>query len=266
MRTHMFRAIQWDKEFKFNSALHMVHLATNRQPTAQRAFICACIKHVMPKDIVGYEELHAFLTNIELGAVIGSAYLPPIVSLPIRCGRSLGCYWTYLAAKYEVWPLQQPLGPNSLTFPTLDWLDYVLRPHTITEEIYAAAYCACVPAIASSRALLLSMLYCAAVTVMTTVTNLQQHANWRLAALKDVLGNPFLAPPKVYDWKYNHTVQTMAKTIVKEDRFEDMPILADALEDAGCADDAILSHLRTPDTVHLPACWVLRALLKGQKL
>jgi hypothetical protein len=37
-------------------------------------------------------------------------------------------------------------------------------------------------------------------------------------------------------------------------------VLADALEDAGCTDDAVLSHLRGPGP-HVRGCWVIDALL-----
>lgn len=40
-----------------------------------------------------------------------------------------------------------------------------------------------------------------------------------------------------------------------------LPILADALEEAGCSDDAILRHLREPGQQHWPGCFVLRAIL-----
>jgi hypothetical protein len=39
-----------------------------------------------------------------------------------------------------------------------------------------------------------------------------------------------------------------------------LAVLADALEEAGCADDAILSHLRSPDP-HVRGCWALDLIL-----
>jgi hypothetical protein len=40
----------------------------------------------------------------------------------------------------------------------------------------------------------------------------------------------------------------------------DVPILADALEDAGCTDAAIVRHLREAPA-HARGCWVLDLLL-----
>jgi hypothetical protein len=43
-------------------------------------------------------------------------------------------------------------------------------------------------------------------------------------------------------------------------RFEDRPILADALEDAGCDNAHILNHCRHPGE-HLRGCWLVDLLL-----
>src|SRR5205807_1217129 len=53
-----------------------------------------------------------------------------------------------------------------------------------------------------------------------------------------VLDSPLLA------WN-DATIPKLAQAIRDEEAFERMPILADALEDAGCANEQILGHLRT---------------------
>jgi hypothetical protein len=50
----------------------------------------------------------------------------------------------------------------------------------------------------------------------------------------------------------------MARAIYDGHRFTDLPILADALEEAGCTDAAILAHCRTGE--HVRGCWALDAL------
>ncbi|QDU20371.1 hypothetical protein ETAA1_23230 [Urbifossiella limnaea] len=42
--------------------------------------------------------------------------------------------------------------------------------------------------------------------------------------------------------------------------FAPMPVLADALEDAGCADNDILAHCRG-DGPHVRGCWVVDLVL-----
>jgi ATP-dependent Clp protease ATP-binding subunit ClpA len=52
----------------------------------------------------------------------------------------------------------------------------------------------------------------------------------------------------------------VARAIYEERRWGDLPVLADALEDAGCTDREILDHCRRPGE-HGPGCWVLDLLL-----
>jgi hypothetical protein len=52
----------------------------------------------------------------------------------------------------------------------------------------------------------------------------------------------------------------MAQAIYNDRRFSDLPILADALEEAGCTDPDILTHCRGPGP-HVRGCWVIDLLL-----
>jgi hypothetical protein len=40
-----------------------------------------------------------------------------------------------------------------------------------------------------------------------------------------------------------------------------LAVLADALEEAGCADPDILGHLRQPGLVHVRGCWIVDLIL-----
>jgi serine/threonine protein kinase len=55
-------------------------------------------------------------------------------------------------------------------------------------------------------------------------------------------------------------VVRMARAINEEGRFDDLPVLADALEDAGCSDEAILTHCRKQGP-HVRGCWVVDLLV-----
>jgi hypothetical protein len=85
------------------------------------------------------------------------------------------------------------------------------------------------------------------------------------ALLREVVGNPFRACiiDSVWQAWNDGTIPRMAQRIYDERRFEDMPILADALEDAGCCDEAILTHCRA-ETGHVRGCWLLD-LLTGKE-
>jgi hypothetical protein len=56
------------------------------------------------------------------------------------------------------------------------------------------------------------------------------------------------------------TIRKMAQVIYDDSAFDRLPLLADALEDAGCDDADILSHCRTPGE-HVRGCWVVDLLL-----
>ncbi len=66
--------------------------------------------------------------------------------------------------------------------------------------------------------------------------------------------------PSLLGWN-DGTILKLAQAIRDERAFEQMPILADALEDAGCANEQILGHLRGPGPHHR-ACWCLALILE----
>ncbi len=55
-------------------------------------------------------------------------------------------------------------------------------------------------------------------------------------------------------------VRKMAQAIHDDRRFSDLPLLADALEEAGCCDMEILEHCRE-QAPHVFNCWVVQLLL-----
>jgi hypothetical protein len=56
-------------------------------------------------------------------------------------------------------------------------------------------------------------------------------------------------------------VLLLARGIYEEKAFDRMPILADALQDAGCNNDDILNHCRAENWEHVRGCWVIDLLL-----
>jgi hypothetical protein len=77
--------------------------------------------------------------------------------------------------------------------------------------------------------------------------------------LHDIIGNPFRPPAFDPAWRTPRVV-TLAHVVYDQRNFERMPELAQALEEAGCADTAILEHCRRPGS-HTRGCWVLDGLL-----
>lgn len=81
--------------------------------------------------------------------------------------------------------------------------------------------------------------------------------------LRDIFG-PLLFRPVTIDQAWlTPTVKEVAGTIYQERAFDLLPILADALEDAGCTSADILGHCRQPGE-HVRGCWVLDLILVNE--
>jgi hypothetical protein len=84
----------------------------------------------------------------------------------------------------------------------------------------------------------------------------------QVSLLRDIFGNPFRSPRLDSTWlAWNGgTIRSLAQAIYDDRAFDRMPILADALEDAGCTDADILGHCRG-EGPHVRGCWVVDLLL-----
>jgi hypothetical protein len=81
--------------------------------------------------------------------------------------------------------------------------------------------------------------------------------------LRDLVGNPFRPLPPLDPAVLAHNggaARRLAESIYTARRFEDLPILADLLEEAGLTDAALLGHLRGPGP-HALGCHALDAEL-----
>jgi hypothetical protein len=77
--------------------------------------------------------------------------------------------------------------------------------------------------------------------------------------LRDIFGNPFRPVTVDPSWR-TATVTSLATVIYEERAVDRLPILADALEDAGCDNPDILNHCRQPGH-HVRGCWALDLVL-----
>jgi hypothetical protein len=91
--------------------------------------------------------------------------------------------------------------------------------------------------------------------------------------LADIFGNPFRPspplPPTVLAWS-DRTIPRLAQAIYEDRKMPEgtldtarLAILADALLDAGCEDEALIQHCREPG-VHVRGCWAVDLLLGKQ--
>ena len=77
---------------------------------------------------------------------------------------------------------------------------------------------------------------------------------------RDIFGNPFRPVTFAPAWRTTD-VTLLARGIYDDRAFDRMPILADALQDAGCEDEQILGHCRDRGQVHVRGCWVVDLVL-----
>ena len=82
--------------------------------------------------------------------------------------------------------------------------------------------------------------------------------------IRDVFGPApgWATPPVVSPW-LTSTVTALARHIYQSLDFSPMPVLADALQDAGCDDEGVLGHC-SGGGPHVRGCWVVDLLL-GRK-
>src|SRR5262249_39772461 len=81
--------------------------------------------------------------------------------------------------------------------------------------------------------------------------------------LRDVVGNPFRPPRVDPAWLAAGVAVPLAEAIYDERAFDRLPILADALGDAGCSDAERLAHLRSRGP-HVRGCWAVDLVLSKQ--
>jgi hypothetical protein len=113
-----------------------------------------------------------------------------------------------------------------------------------------------------------SVAVCAAQTAEDSATCTEEEMESRAEAeeaaqaemLHDIFGNPFRPVALDPAW-LTSDVLALARGIYEERAFDRMPILADALQDAGCTNEDVLNHCRDMSLTHVRGCWVVDLLL-----
>lgn len=81
-----------------------------------------------------------------------------------------------------------------------------------------------------------------------------------LRLIRDIFANPFRPISFDVSW-HTATAVAIARQMYESRDFAAMPILADALQEAGCENEDILDHCRAADGVHVRGCWVVDHVL-----
>jgi hypothetical protein len=140
------------------------------------------------------------------------------------------------------------IGPESPEAGSAEWNERFEKGMAFE----AVAFLATLP---SSRGSLLDDIV-AALDRLTSGTSFEFESR---PLLHDIVGNPFRPVAFSLSWRTD-TAVTLARQMYDSRDFSAMPILADALQDAGCDSDDILAHCRGPGP-HVRGCWVCDLVL-----
>ncbi len=140
---------------------------------------------------------------------------------------------------------------NTDEFPVEDHAGVTASQYTAACE--AASYASNAPVVRFEDAVVVAK--AASEAVPDTTEETQQQSS----LLHDIFGYPFR--PVVFDpaWR-SETVTALAAGIYADRAFDRLPILADALEEAGCDHPHILNHCRGPGP-HVRGCWAVDLVL-----
>ncbi len=84
-----------------------------------------------------------------------------------------------------------------------------------------------------------------------------------VSIIRDIFGNPFRPVAFSPEWRTS-TATSLARQMYAAREVCAMPILADALQDAGCDNEDILTHCRDPKATHVRGCWVMDLVLGNE--
>jgi hypothetical protein len=88
---------------------------------------------------------------------------------------------------------------------------------------------------------------------------------WQCNLLREIIGNPFRVSSidQALSMQTLGTAIALARSIYSDKSFNCVPLLGDALEDAGCLNPAILAHCHAT-RAHVRGCWVVDLVLGKQ--
>jgi hypothetical protein len=195
-----------------------------------RLFAVACCRRI----------LHLFTEHLRFGEAVEVAERsadPPVstVDLDMVCGGA--------AEAFRVANNLDPDEPGLATGETWGKLAWG----------YHAAFNA------SSRHLSADRIFDVAEGAAMSTTSFPPEREFQTMLLRDIFGNPFRPVSLDPSWRTS-TVVSLGEGIYADRAFDRMPILADALQDAGCDSEEVLDHCRGGG-VHVRGCFVIDLLL-----
>lgn len=212
-------------------------LRTRASPRKARLLAAALCRHVLP------------LVGAECGrraVAVAEHHADGLATLESMLAAS-----EQVADAYVALPNPGPVNTDPpLAFKAESVALQATRFLTRDADDYLEACCRCTH-LAALRWVLLRAGSGEAVAPYTTLVR------WQRSLIYEVAGSPF-RPVDTDLWRTS-TVVALAEGIYRGGAFDRLPILADALQDAGCENEVVLAHCRG-DGTHVKGCWVIDLL------
>jgi hypothetical protein len=146
---------------------------------------------------------------------------------------------------------------SALTVAHQELLTFARHPHLVAEEGAALGAVAQAARPGTEPGPYRQDLCHAVIMLLEPSNRLRRTQLYRV--LRDIFGAPFRYSNVSSDW-CTDTVSALARQMYETRDFSALPILADALQDAGCGNDEVLAHCRGPGP-HVRGCWVVDEVL-----
>jgi hypothetical protein len=164
-----------------------------------------------------------------------------------------------MAAARQLFPASERSRLREAAFVRAPSRAYAQLPAASRPVVWSASWDACHWVLRGNALDAARLCYLAADVVHSTLQSERQSAELLRRLTHDIFGNPFRPVDFDPHWRTSDVVG-LARAIYEHRAFDRMPILADALMDAGCADEQILDHCRG-DGPHVRGCWVVDSVL-----
>jgi hypothetical protein len=232
----------------WNDLGDMVQVVEERATARQkRLFVCACVRRLWPllqdeRSRTAVEVAELFVDHQASKQQLKAARRAAATAIAEARSEVLG----------ELYPshTQQQLHED-------EWMMHVRVDRSPRLQAAMAAERVADPSLFSRYSWVSDISIQAATATGMTARREEETAQCHL--FRDIFGNPFR--PVAFDppWQTS-TAVGLARTMYESRDFAAMPILADALEEAGCDNPDVLSHCRGPGP-HVRGCWVVDLVL-----
>lgn len=231
----------------------LTYLGERASRRKRRLFACACVRRIWP--LLCDDRLRLAVKAVERCADQGVS--AQVLERARRIARELRekrqeaewqqASWTALSARAAAQAVEALLEEEPI----------VMRPRDIRDQ----------PDVISSTRTARAAARAAEAQREEDATALREpmrrlHTFDAVELVREIFGNPFrpvTLDPAWLQWR-NGLIPRTARLIYGKRCFRNLPILADALEEAGCQDAEILNHCRAP-VEHVRGCWVVDFLL-----